>query len=107
MKNDNKQEFRINRQGLKPTTKVQSLADAIKEGNELLENETKQPIQCPKNKSVSNSNPYYQARLNILEKYPQWRQQEILTMEKNNNLDNRMYNEFVQEVAEEGDKLSQ
>ena len=51
-------------------------------------------------------NPYLLARLKILSDYPEWRRNEVATMEKTGDINNRHYDDFVHEVAILGDSLS-
>lgn len=102
--------FNLSREGLKPTPKLQSLAQAIAEGNALLANEAKTPVKptgCkPSIPVVTNKNPYIQARTNVLNAMTDFNRNEILTMEKEKNTINRWYDDFVRKVATEGDRLS-
>ena len=86
--------------------------EMVAEGNKLIaEDEARKtqappaPVQAPQEKSQSD-NPYFQARMKILEKYPEWRRNEVKRMEKEGNLSNRFYDDFVSQVRELGDKLS-
>ncbi len=55
---------------------------------------------------LTSKNPYIRARVAVLRKYPEWRRNEIRDMEQHGNIHNKQYAEFVQEVAELGDKFS-
>lgn len=92
------------RQHPKPTHN-QSLSDLISEGNRLLqEEEKKNPIakSSPKNEN----NPYIRARAEVLKKMPSWKRNEIATMEKEHNLDNPYYDDFVKQVRILGDSFN-
>ena len=103
----------FNRSGLTPTPKLQSLAQAIAEGDALLANEKKTNSKIISSTPVAKApvakalaNPYAQARINVLSGMTDFAKNEILTMEKNKDLSNRWYEDFVQRVAKEGDRLS-
>jgi hypothetical protein len=57
-------------------------------------------------RATDTQNPYLRARTKVLTDYPEWRRNEIQEMEKEMNLDNRFYNEFVKDVARLGDVFS-
>lgn len=95
------------RSGLKPTSTEPNVMDLVKEGDKLLADEAKQQtkeIQKAASTKTKN-NPYFQASLNVLERYPAWRRNEILEMEKSGNKSNRLYEDYVKIVVDEGDKL--
>lgn len=60
----------------------------------------------PKKSTTPKDNPYLIARNEILDGLTDWRRKEILVMESENNLDNRVYNEFTDQVHRLGDKYS-
>jgi len=53
----------------------------------------------------TDKNPYVRARQIVLDKLPTWRRKEIEEMEKNGNTNNKIYSDFVAEVAKIGDGL--
>lgn len=57
-------------------------------------------------KEEKPQNPYFKARIKVLMGYPEWRRNEIATLEKNGDINNRHYLSFVKDVAEQGDKYS-
>ena len=105
---------------LKKTIKDQSINDLIAEGNKLLKKDipkesakepTKEiPIVLPKsldtNTGETSTNPYIKARIQVLKTLKPWRRSEIETMEREKNIDNKFYQEFVDMVITLGDKLS-
>lgn len=110
MKNDNNTSENLKK--YKRSSKIKSVPPVLeydlkqicKEGQELLDAEEKnKPITPP---ALTESNPYFKSRLEILKKYPQWRRNEVLTMEKNKDIDNQHYMAFVREVVSLGDKYS-
>ena len=108
---DKLREMSLNsRKGLQATTAIPTIAELIAEGNALLEQEAKnpQPKKKTSNKSpaASKKNPYLQARLNVLNAYLEWRRNEVAKMEKEGDVENRFYRDFLKSVQEEGDKLS-
>lgn len=56
--------------------------------------------------AANSNNPYIRARATVLKKYNQWRQKEIERMESSGDINNRYYDQFVREVRELGDSLS-
>lgn len=76
-----------------------TITQLIEQGNKMLADEKKSPV------ATSMDNPFFRARIQILAKYPAWRKSEIERMERDNNKDNRYYDEFVREVAALGDTL--
>ena len=95
--------LQLDRANLKPAEKPETIADLVAEGNKLL--------KTPKtpNKTATPPppiNPYLQARTIVLNRLPRWKQSEIARMEESKDMDNYHYNDFIREVAEEGDKLS-
>lgn len=116
------------RMSLLPTDKEQTIMEMVAEGNALIEADeakTTNALKLPGgievrvvsekpeviealNKDVKQANnPYFQARMTVLGKYPEWRRNEINNMEKEGNLSNRFYADFVTQVSTLGDKLSQ
>lgn len=90
------------------------------EGNKLLQAEPgakppkiKPPQQKPDNAKLEASlaamskNPYIRARGMILEKLSTSRRKEIMEMEKNGNINNTKYQEFLNDVTKLGDSLSE
>jgi hypothetical protein len=70
---------------------------------------TEKVASAPKKKSPTKptpGNPYTQARIKVLEEYPEWRREEIAEMEKTGNINNRHYEDFVHTVTMLGDSLS-
>lgn len=59
-----------------------------------------------KAKTTNIANPYYKARIQLLNGMTQWRRDEILAFEKSGDRDNRHYMDFVKEVASLGDTFS-
>jgi hypothetical protein len=101
---------KLSRKNLKPTLSEPSIAQLVAEGNLLLEEETKTAV-VTKKKSVPveigpKVNPYQSARLIVLKKMDAWNRNEILRMEKENDINNRIYDEFVTQQRIEGDNLS-
>lgn len=82
------------------------------EGEKLLKTEEKikKPVDDAKKLdaalALSSKNPYIRARVAVLQKMPKWKRNEIHDMERNRNIDNPHYQEFVHEVAILGDNLS-
>jgi hypothetical protein len=108
--NSSQTEKIYNRKGLKSTKAVPSIAQLIKEGDSLLEKDTtpKPPRVTTKSKKTTPStNPYILAREKVLNSFDTWKKNEILTMERTNNKNNRWYEDFVSRVSYEGDQLSQ
>ena len=64
------------------------------------------PAQKKPSIAPTSSNPYLQARHKILAAYPEWRRNEMATMEKNGDFNSRHYDDFVHEVAVLGDSLT-
>ena len=101
----------FSRQGLKVTESIPTIKDLMREGDELIAKEQSlMPLEKsspPINDKPSNNplSPYLRARVIVMNKYPIWRQKEIVTMEKEKNLDNNHYEEFVKEVVRVGDDL--
>lgn len=90
-----------------PPKKQESLIDAMKEGEALLEqDETTSEKVVPVIINHKNENPYRKARVQVLSELPEWRRKEIETMEANNNKNNQFYADFVRMVHELGDTLS-
>jgi hypothetical protein len=97
----------LSRLNLNPNESPQSLDDAIAEGIKLLKNESNpKPQKKRASKKKVKSNPYVQAREEILSKLPEWKQHEIIRMEKDNDINNKYYSDFVHSVAVYGDSLS-
>lgn len=86
-----------------------TIAELVAEGDALLAKEanTKPTSSCPKQvtKTTSN-NPYIIARETVLNGFEEWKRNEILTMEKEKNINNRWYNDFIKEVISVGDSLT-
>jgi len=57
-------------------------------------------------KAADEQNPYLRARLQVLMKYPQWRRNEVLEMERTGHINNPHYDSFVHDVAVQGDRNS-
>jgi hypothetical protein len=53
------------------------------------------PTQLPS----TSENPFIRARVDVLNKYNEFKRREIAEMEKTGNKENRVYQEFVAEVA--------
>lgn len=98
--------------------KIQSIADAVKEGNRLLEEEEKlkgKAIVDDKKKldtalSTSSTNPYVKARIQILNGWLKnsstaWLAHEIEAMENGSQPKDRHYDDFVKMVADLGDTI--
>jgi len=101
-------ETTLSRVNLKLTKQVPSISQLIKEGNALLDTEVKKSIKAkkPKTKPTKvSSNPYEKAREMVLSKMDTWKRNEIFRMEKENDKNNRWYDDFVKRVMEIGDKL--
>jgi hypothetical protein len=101
-------ETTLSRVNLKLTKQVPSISQLIKEGNALLNTEVKKSIKAkkPKTKPTKvSSNPYEKAREMVLSKMDTWKRNEIFRMEKENDKNNRWYDDFVKRVMEIGDKL--
>jgi len=88
------------------------------EGAKLLEAEEKAKKTTPKLKpkvddsaklndslASTSKNPYVRARALVLSKMAAWKRKEIEEMEKNGNMDNDRYKDFIAEVAKLGDTL--
>ena len=54
-------------------------------------------------KPTDTQNPYLRARIEILNKYPEWRRNEVREMERTGDINNAHYDAFVHEVALLGD----
>ena len=87
------------------------------EGAALIEAEekTKSPVVTPpvddKTKldtalATASPNPYIRARIKVLNAMVPSRRKMIETMEKEGDINNRTYDDFVKAIAEAGDKLS-
>jgi len=91
----------------------QLINDLIKDGNLLLESETKSirksKVQSkeknPDTIDVASKNPYIRARIMVLNKMPAFKRKEIEEMEKTGNIENDKYKQFVKEVSNIGDTL--
>lgn len=99
------------RAGLSPTPNapVPSFSELIKEGEKLLAEDKKEsPKKSSKKETLppTSTNPYLQARHNVLAKYPQWRREEVARLEKEGDINNRHYDDFIRDVAAEGDRLT-
>lgn len=102
------------RKNLKPTSHLPTISELIAEGEKLLAEDLRVkkalanvPEKAPKTDiPPSSTNPYIQARHQILSKYSEWRRNEIAEMEKTGNTDNRHYTDFTHDVMVLGDKLS-
>ena len=96
---------------LVPPTKALTIDDLAAEGAKLLGDTKIAPTATPvveaKKLKITTDNPYVQARLTVLKKYPQWKQVELTKMEECGNLNNRHYEQFVKEVIELGNHLSE
>ena len=68
--------------------KLRKNADSLPQGNDSTSPEV-----------VSNENPYFQARLKVLNGYKEDRRIEILAMERDGNIDNRFYAAFIADVV--------
>jgi hypothetical protein len=100
------------------TTTQVYLQQCVKEGFALLAKEEKAKIvKLPAAKkdpaqelnqklTADQTNPYVQARINVLLEINLMFKKEVLRMEAEGDTDNRKYQEFVRMVREEGDKLS-
>jgi len=66
----------------------------------------KKTVTNNRKKKINKKNPYLRARHQILNELPQWRRNEVLTMESKNDIENHHYMTFVRLVAERGDVLS-
>lgn len=66
--------------------------------------QTKKNGKASKTVSVAEENPYLRARTETLAKYPAWRRAQIEDMERNNDIDNHIYDDFVHDVAKLGDQ---
>ena len=101
------------------TTTQEYLRQCVKEGLEILAKEEKakivklpaavkkNPVKELKQKlTADQTNPYIQARINVLLEINLMFKKEVLAMEASGDTDNRKYQEFVRMVREEGDKLS-
>lgn len=86
--------------------KEESLSDLIAEGNRLLEQEEKIIKKSAPSSLKNESNPYIRARAEVLKKMPSWKRNEIATMEKEHNLDNPYYDDFVKQVRILGDSFN-
>ena len=75
----------------------------VKQFNQTTKSTTRKKNRTRK---VNKSNPYLMARTQILNDFPQWRRNEVMQMEKENNIDNHHYENFVHLVAELGDIIS-
>jgi len=104
-------------------TEAEMIAEALIEGNKMLEAEEKEKIKKSPKLVVSDvkpldmalglksPNPYIRARAQILQKWMkdphlQWKAREVEKMENGTNPKNQFYDEFVILQAELGDKLS-
>lgn len=102
----------------------ETLAELIAEGFRLLaeeekEKKTKSPVSSqdilghtPKSSledklGSMSDNPYIRARCEILKKMSAIARNEIEKMEKNGNINNRLYNDFVKNVRIRGDQLAE
>ena len=107
----------------KNKTEAEMIAEALIEGNKMLEAEEKEKLKKSPKLTVSDvkpldtalglksPNPYIRARTQILQKWMkdphlQWKAREVEKMENGTNPKNQFYDEFVLIVAELGDKLS-
>lgn len=81
-----------------------TIAQMLKEGNAILVDEAKKSAVEEK-KSVLTS-PYAEARRLALKSMPGWKRNELLAMESKHDLENRLYNDFIKDVAKKGDELS-
>jgi thiamine pyrophosphate-dependent acetolactate synthase large subunit-like protein len=113
------------------TTTQEYLRQCVKEGFEILAKEEKAKIiplsvdpnalrkrveaelkkQDPSKElkqklTADQTNPYVQARINVLLDINAMFKKEVLAMEASGDTDNRKYQEFIRMVREEGDKLS-
>lgn len=83
----------------------------VAEGNKLLAKDVKEgkvkddSAKLHKTLAISSKNPYVRARIQILEKMPDWKKKEIAEMEKSGNIHNKFYDDFVHQVAILGDSL--
>jgi hypothetical protein len=59
-----------------------------------------------KTAAASSNNPYVRARIEVLTTYSSWKKKQIEIMERTNDLDNHIYNDFIHDVAVLGDKYS-
>lgn len=80
-----------------PNTYKNRVAEYKKSQESSVENSA--PSACPQN-------PYRKAREMIFSKLSAWRKEEILKMEKNKDVNNRFYSDFVNEVIQLGDSLT-
>lgn len=65
------------------------------ENKPITKNTNSKPLEA---KSANEVNPYIRARNDILNKMGAFEKKEIETMEREGNLDNRIYNNFVHQV---------
>lgn len=100
----------------KQTSKNLSLSDHIKEGNKLIDEENKLkissivPVSPIKEISPASNNPYAIAKSKILNDYrndksKHWIIKEIEKIERKELPENRIYNDFIHQVADLGDKI--
>jgi hypothetical protein len=87
------------------TVPNESIAQMVAEGNAIIEKENEVNIK-KMSPAVLSNNPYVKARIIVLKQLTGWKLKEINRMEMENDKDNRLYAEFVENVAKEGDKLS-
>jgi hypothetical protein len=95
----------FSQEDLTPPSRELTIDEIAAEGEKLLaKSSTPPPVEVKR--PVSKNNPYFQARNQLLAKYPDWKQGELLKMERERNTNNRFYMEFVEEVIFLGDQLS-
>lgn len=102
-------EFRKHVEDLKKKKngKPSSIDDLALEGNILLNvSGSNSPDSIKQVIDPHSKNPYIRARIDVMTKFPQWRQKEVLQMEKDNNINNYHYESFVKSVVELGDSYS-
>ena len=81
-------------------TLMQMVREAILEGMIMLQAEEKEKLN-PKAIEPDprvETNPFIRARIQILSKKSEFCRKELLQMEKDNNVDNRIYNAFAKEI---------
>lgn len=84
-----------------PNNNDMTMDNLAKEGEALL-SQTPTP-QIKPIEEVAKDNPYIIARTELLEKrYPTWRKAEILKMERENNTNNRFYEDYVKDCLDLG-----
>jgi len=97
------------RNGLTSPDHKETIAELVSEGNHLIGETTNPPLSKKKLNGIlgaTSPNAYVRARTKVLLDLPLWRRHELERMEKNGDLDNRFYTEFVQRVMEYGNYLS-